>query len=131
MNLTTSLNSTPKTTRAKPAVIAAPPTPKKAPNGTSLRLNAFHLLIEASTFQGFSQPMPDNKQLKGLRDSVGKEWFLFWKEGTVYGLPRSAQPAIPFGNAIVLKTNEYLGLAILNAYASELIPRLLPKYEPI
>ncbi len=113
---------------------AAPPQqpkPNKAPKGTSLRLSAFHILIEAPTFRAFSQPMPDNKHLKGLRDSIGKEWFLFWKEGTVYGLPKSPQPATPFGKPITLKTNEYLGLAVLNAHANELIPQLLPKYEPI
>jgi hypothetical protein len=75
--------------------------------------------------------MPNNKQLKGLRESIGKDWFLVWKEGTVYGLPRSPQPAVQFGKPITLKTNEYLGLAILNAHANELIPQLLPKYEPI
>jgi hypothetical protein len=75
--------------------------------------------------------MPNNKQLKGLRESIGKDWFLVWKEGTVYGLPRSRQPAVQFGKPITLKTNEYLGLAILNAHANELIPQLLPKYEPI
>ena len=114
----------PTATPAKPDA----PIPNKAQNGTSLRPNAFHLLIQAPTFQAFSQPMPNNKQLKGLRESIGKDWFLFWKEGTVYGLPRSPQPAVQFGKPITLKTNEYLGLAILNAHANELIPQLLPKY---
>jgi len=103
----------------------------KAPTGTSLRLNAFHLIIQEPTFQVFAQPMPDNKGLKGLRQTIGKDWFLTWKEGTVYGIPRSNQTSEPFGKPVTLKTNEYLGLAILNAHANELIPQLLPKYEPI
>ena len=56
--------------------------PNKAPNGTSLRLNAFHLTIQAPDFEAFAQAMGDNKQLKGLRESIGKDWFLTWKEGT-------------------------------------------------
>lgn len=69
---------TPKATPVKPAA----PKPNEAPNGTSLRLNAFHLAIQAPRFQAFSQPMPDNKQLKGLRESIGNDWFLFWKEAS-------------------------------------------------
>lgn len=107
------------------------PKPSKAPDGTSLRLNAFHLRIQTSEFEACARPMPDNKELKPLREKIGKEWFLTWKEGTVYGIPKCPQPTEELGKPITLKTNEYLGLAILNAHANELIPQLLPKYEPI
>jgi hypothetical protein len=103
----------------------------KASNGASLRLNAFHLVIPSRDFQIFSQRMPLNRELKPLREKIGDEWFVTWKDGEAYGVPKCVRPKVGFGKPVSLKTTEYLGLSILNAHANEVIPKLLPKYEPI
>ena len=73
--------------------------------------------------------MADNKQLKPLRESLQDEWFLTWKQGTVYGIPKVAMPSQRFGQPTTLRTDDYLGLAVLNARANELLPALVPKYQ--
>ena len=73
--------------------------------------------------------MADSKQLKPLRESLQEEWFLTWKQGTVYGIPKVATPSQPFGQPATLRTDDYLGLAVLNARANELLPALVPKYQ--
>lgn len=95
-----------------------------------LRLNAFRVNIDPQEFSLFKQDLADNKQLKPLRESLQDEWFLTWKQGTVYGIPKVAAPSQPFGQGATLRTDDYLGLAVLNARANELLPALVPKYQP-
>jgi hypothetical protein len=98
-------------------------------NLQSLRLNAFAIKIEPKDFSLFKQNLPDNKQFKPLREKLQDEWFLTWKQGTVYGIPKIAQPSTEFGTTATLHTTSYLGLAVLNSRANELLPSLVPKYQ--
>jgi Piwi domain len=99
-------------------------------NNTALRLNAFYLQISGNKFQAFIQPLLDTKELKPLREAMC-EWFLYWKDGLVYGIPRISNPAQDFGKPQMFSVSDYLGLAVLNARANDLIPNLLPKYDPV
>jgi len=87
------------------------------------------VIIDPQEFDVFKQDMADNKQLKPLRETLQDEWFLTWKQGTVYGIPKVTTPGNSFGLPTKLQTDNYLGLAVLNARANELLPALVPKYE--
>jgi hypothetical protein len=99
------------------------------PTTQPLRLNAFRVSIDPQEFDVSKQDMADNKQLKPLRETLQDEWFLTWKQGTVYGIPKVTTPGNTFGLPTKLRTDSYLGLAVLNAQANELLPALVPKYE--
>src|SRR5436190_13195881 len=103
---------------------------RSSSNNTALRLNAFYLQISGNNFQAFIQPLLDTKELKPLREAM-PEWFLYWKDGLVYGIPRISTPAQDFGKPQIFNASDYLGLVILNARANALIPNLLPKYDPV
>jgi hypothetical protein len=95
----------------------------------SLRLNAFSLIIDPQEFRLFKEEMLENKELKGLREKLKDEWFLTWKQGIAYGIPTCTEPSQAFGRSTTLRTDNYLGLAVLNARANELLPSLVPKYQ--
>lgn len=99
--------------------------------GIPLRLNAFPLILSTKEFSAFVQPTLDNNELKPLRKKIGKEWFLHWRDGTIYGIPRVEKPCLSFGQAQLFRTDEYQGLSLLNAYANEILPTLLPQYDPL
>src|ERR1051326_2953289 len=95
----------------------------------SLRLNAFAIKIEPKYFTLFKQDLLDNKQFKPLREKFDDDWFLTWKQGTVYGIPKTTGPSTKFGTTATLHTTSYLGLAVLNSRANELLPSLVPNYQ--
>ncbi len=105
--------------------------PQPFATGIPLRLNAFPLILSAPKFFVFIQPILDNSELKPLREKIGKEWFLHWRDGAIYGIPRVERPRLSFGKAQQFRTDEYQGLSLLNARANELLPTLLPKYDPL
>src|SRR5690348_3639705 len=98
-------------------------------NPQSLELNAFAIKIEPKNFAIFKQEFQDNKQFKSLREKLQDEWFLMWKQGVVYGIPKIAQPSTTFGTTATLHTTSYVGLAVLNSRANELLPSLVPTYQ--
>ncbi len=71
------------------------------------------MIIDPQEFDVFKQDMADNKQLKPLRETLQDEWFLTWKQGTVYGIPKVTTPGNSFGLPTKLQTDNYLGLAVL------------------
>lgn len=107
------------------------PKPYNPLPGTPLRLNAFRLIFSASEFSAFIQPTPDSSESKLLREKFDNEWFLYWRDGVSYGIPRIKKPNISFGKPKAFSTNEYQGLALLNARMNEVLPMLLPQYNPL
>src|SRR5260221_4794059 len=99
--------------------------------GLPLQLNAFPLILSAPKFSVFIQPTFDNSELEPLREKIGKEWFLHWRDGVIYGIPRVEKPCLSFGKAQPFRTDEYQGVSLLNARANQLLPTLLPKYDPL
>ncbi len=96
-----------------------------------LRLNAFALSFSAAKFTGFRQEVPNPQDLRELRDAVKADWFVYWREGTAWGLPRLTSPKIDFGPPQVLDTHSYEGLALLAARTAEQLQAFLPKYIPL
>jgi hypothetical protein len=89
-------------------------------------LNGFRLDFSASVFPAYRQAMPDNDQLRPLREQYRDAWFLYWDDGSVVGLP-NASDASPFGEQVELSTNDHLKL--LAARISDVLPRRFPEYQ--
>lgn len=100
------------------------------PIGAPLRLNAFALRYSADQFTAYVQNLPDPKDLRALRDRINADWFLYWRDGMAWGLPRGT-PRIAFGKPQTLVTSSYEGLALLGARTSAQLQELLPKYESL
>lgn len=91
-----------------------------------IELNGFRLDFSAATFAAYRQPMPDSDQLRALREQVGKEWFLYWDDGMVLGLPR-LDGAEAFGEQVELATDQHLQL--LAARLADVLPYRFTQYQ--
>jgi hypothetical protein len=96
-----------------------------------LRLNAFHLTFSSSTFTAYQHELPDPSDLRELRERVKSDWFVHWKGGIAWGMPRLPSPRIEFGRPRTFDVNSYEGLSILAARASEQLQGFLPQYGPL
>lgn len=94
----------------------------------SILLNGFKLELSASTFTAYVQEMPDNKGLKVLREKLQDSWFLHWRRGKVYGIPKVPEPEQKFGEPVELKCEE--NLQLLAARISSVFPEIFSKYLP-
>ena len=100
------------------------------PAGTAplheLLLNGFHLTLSSETFSARRMALPDNKQLKDLR-AHHADWFIYWREGFVYALPRKDSPATTIGDPLDLKCAEHLQFIV--ALIDGLLPTKFPGYD--
>lgn len=96
-----------------------------------LRLNAYALRFSADQFTAFHHEMPNPSDLRELRDRIKADWFVYWREGTAWGLPRLDGPKIAFGKPRTLITDSYEGLSLLAARTSEQLQDFLPRYASL
>jgi hypothetical protein len=92
----------------------------------SIFLNGFRIELSAQTFTAYSKVMPDNKNLRSIKDNYQNEWFLYWHEGLLYGIPRTPNPQIIIGEPIELFCNQHFKLLV--ARINDLLPQILNEY---
>src|ERR1039458_4909658 len=98
-----------------------PPSPSGAPtNAPQLLLNGFRLSLSSDTLSANTLPLPDNKPLRDLR-RAHPDWFLYWRDGTLYAIPRVDSPTTSIGTETPLTCNDHLQLV------TSLIDEALPK----
>lgn len=93
----------------------------------SLFLNGFSVTFTKEDFTGYISEMADNQQLDETRKAIGDEWFIYWREGMAYGLPKSPTPSKPFGKPQILKVSDHLSL--LARRLTDVLPEKFPQYE--
>jgi hypothetical protein len=93
-----------------------------------LRLNAFELRFSADQYTAFHQKLPNPDDLEELRARVKTDWFIHWRNGVAWGLPRMPNPKIAFGTSKTLDIHTYEGLSLLGARTSAQLQDFLPKY---
>jgi hypothetical protein len=75
--------------------------------------------------------LPNPKDFKGLRDSVGEAWFMYYRQGKVYALPTASSPSQPFGTLAKLKSTGNVALGLVGARLCSLLPTVFPQYEAL
>ena len=95
-----------------------------------LFLNGFRLSFSAEHFTAFIEEMPDNELFKARRTELQDEWFLYWRAGIAYGVPKVPSPTKKFGTgAHNIQTQSQDGLHLLAARISSVLPEKFPQYE--
>lgn len=95
----------------------------------SIFLNGFKVGLSGQTFKAYVQELPNNQEVGPLREALGDEWFLYWKEGQLYGIPKVATPQKPFGQPSDLICTEHLQL--LTSRVGSLLPGVFSSYVPL
>lgn len=93
----------------------------------SILLNGFKVELSSATFTAYIQDMPENVGFRPLREKIKDSWFLYWRDGKVYGLPRVSEPEQRFGNAAELNCNDHLWF--LAARIADILPEKFPQYK--
>ena len=91
-----------------------------------LFLNGFHLSLSSETFSVHRMALPDNKQLKGLRREHD-DWFIYWREGFLYAVPRNDSPRTTVGDPVTLQCSEHLQFIV--SLIDALLPKKFPGYD--
>jgi len=92
-------------------------------------LNGFRLTLSKDVLDCFVEPFPDNKLLRELRREKGEQWFIHWRNGKAYGIPRVPEPTSEFGKKEEVKCAEHLWL--LASRLDDVLPEKFPKYEAL
>ncbi|NER29210.1 MAG: stem cell self-renewal protein Piwi domain-containing protein [Symploca sp. SIO1C4] len=95
----------------------------------SIFLNGFKVELSAPTFKAYVQELPNNQEVKPLREALGDEWFLHWREGVIYGIPKVTTPQKSFGQSIDVSCHDHLQL--LTSRIADLLPDIFDKYKPL
>lgn len=95
----------------------------------SISLNGFKVELSAQTFKAYVQDLPNNQEVKPLRQALGDEWFLHWRQGKMYGIPKNTKLQKSFGQSEELNCNDHL--QVLTSRISNLLPEIFSKYEPL
>ncbi|MBD1919760.1 stem cell self-renewal protein Piwi domain-containing protein [Microcoleus sp. FACHB-831] len=97
----------------------------------SIFLNGFKVDLSAQSLKAHVQAIPNNQEVEPLRQALGDEWFLHWRQGKLYGIPRVITPQKPFGQPEDLNCNEHEHLQLLTSRISDLLPGIFSSYDPL
>ncbi len=92
---------------------------------TNLSLNGFHLGLSAKSLTFQKLEFADNKGLRALR-AAHPNWFIYWRDGTVYALPNVPNPAASLGVETTDLCTDHLQL--IAARITDLLPTKFPGY---
>src|SRR5215213_3944053 len=92
----------------------------------SIFLNGFKVELSAPAVRAYVQDVMESRELKELRERLKDSWFLYWRDGTVYALPRVADPKPTFGQPQDLQCNDHLWF--IAARIADVLPERFPKY---
>jgi hypothetical protein len=97
----------------------------------SISLNGFKVELSAQTFKAYVQALPNNQNVEPLRQALRDEWFLHWRQGKLYGIPKVPTPQKPFGQPEELNCNEHEHFQLLTSRISDLLPGIFSRYDPL
>ena len=93
-------------------------------------LNGIRMTLSSDTFPAWVLDMQDNKALRPLREEIGGEWFLHWREGKAFGIPKVENPEKTFGTGPhPLACADHLSL--LSSRVDNILPLKFPKYKAL
>ena len=94
-------------------------------------LNGFDVEFSATSFHAFALDFPNPDLLRALREREAGQWFFYWREGTLYGIPEVESPERLHGTEQVLETTDHRHLGLLAARIGNRLPTKFPKYDAL
>ena len=92
-------------------------------------LNGFAIRLSADTFNVQARAVPDPGQMKALRAQFGHEWFLSWRGGYAYGIPKGDAVKAGFGRNRIADCRDHNYVHLISARLSSVLPQRFPKYK--
>lgn len=96
----------------------------------SYYLNGFHVTFSTPTITVYVRDLPDPAELRPLRKELANDWFLHWRGGKLYGLPRSTfWSDTTFGEPSTIDCASHEALQLLAAKLNDSLPASFPQYD--
>ena len=92
-------------------------------------LNGFNVTFSSPTFTANTLDLPDPEAVAGLRKTYELDWFLYWRNGTLFGIQKVATPSTVFGIPDKLQWTEHDHLHLLVARLNDKLPEKFPEWE--
>ena len=92
-------------------------------------LNGFAIKLSADTFKVQVRAVPDPGQMKALRAQYGHDWFISWRGGYAYGIPKGDEVDAQFGKNRVAECRNHDFMHLISARLSNVLPHRFPKYK--
>ena len=94
-----------------------------------IALNGFKVVLSGQGFRAFVQQVTDPEEVTKIRADHGTEWFVHYRDGHVYGIPRVQTPVHQLGVEQELSIKEPAHLSVLSARINDCLPAKFPQYE--
>jgi hypothetical protein len=94
-----------------------------------LLLNGFEVELSSHAFTAQVRNMKTAKALRRLREEHEGSWFLYWRGGEVYGVPKVPEPAQDFGEPVELTFED--NPQLVAARIADVPPEKFPKYRAL
>src|SRR3954452_15478233 len=95
----------------------------------ALLLNGFRVRLSATQLVANVRDVPDPAQMKSLRTVFGSDWFLSWRAGKAFGIPRGETPSRDFGQPQVLACDDHDHLHLITSRLNDVLPQRFPRYK--
>lgn len=96
-----------------------------------LSLNGFAVKLSAASFTAHVLPFAEPSERREFRKRHEAEWFLHWRDGTLYGIPRVESPSVTIGQPRPLDWIDHRHLPVLTARLNDVLPSAFPRYEAL
>lgn len=101
------------------------------PTRDAYLLNCFSVTFSVDSVSVSEVPWTSEVDLRKLRETLGKDWFVLRRGDKIFGLPTVLKPAVNFGHTTkALSLSDYEGLDFMRARLNEALPEVLPAYQP-
>lgn len=94
-------------------------------------LNGFEIKFSSESFDAYVSELANPEDLRALRQRELGEWFFYWREGTLYGIPEIASPSRSYGKSKTLDLTNHHHLSLLASRINDRLPAKFPQYEAL
>ena len=94
----------------------------------AISLNGFRLELNASSFTGCRSEQSDSTRVDALRSEHTDEWYLYWRNGQLFGLPLVPAPKREVGVRHVYNTADLDTLHVIAGRIGDVLPSLFQGY---
>jgi hypothetical protein len=98
-----------------------------ASSETVIALNGFRAVVRPGTFVAHVRDLPDPGDIEQLRATAGNGWALWWRDGTLFGLPNGAVKSLERAAEQSLDVHDNLGFVAF--LINNALPGAIPYYS--
>jgi hypothetical protein len=92
-------------------------------------LNGFTIKLSAESFTVQVRTVSDPSQMKALREQFGDDWFLSWRGGRAYGIPKEHGAKDRFGTNKIAECKDHDFMHLITSRLSDVLPQRFPQYN--